>query len=108
MNEKMQRGTGDRDIYSMMAQMFKQKHMMSHVDAEMQAEVVKEEMEELEAALDGDGDELEEAADVLFTVFLYCELKRYDLRREYIRKGSYNLQKTRKRDENGKVTDDAS
>lgn len=105
--EKFSSGRPGPDMYREMAALLKEKHRLTVVDADQQFEAVKEEMDELVEAVEDDGDVLEECADVLFTIFLYCELYGFDVRTMYMKKAAYDLQKTTIRDESGKVTDDA-
>lgn len=104
--EQFSPGQPGPDMYREMVALFKEKHRLTIADADQQFEVVKEEMDELIEAVENDEDVLEECADVLFTVFLYCELYSFDVRSMYMKKAAYNLQKSTNRDEDGKVTDD--
>ena len=75
-------------------------------DPSSQFEVFEEEVEELEDAMDGNGVVQEEMADVVITVFILAEIMGVDLSGEYLDKMDYNLKKSGKQDENGKVIDD--
>ena len=49
----------------------------------------------------------EEMADAVFTIHLLARMLDIDLRREFIEKANYNLEKSGQRDEKGKIIDDA-
>jgi NTP pyrophosphatase (non-canonical NTP hydrolase) len=91
-------------IYEVMASSFVKENGLDSPEAQFQ--VVKEEVEELEAALNGRGSSQEEMADVLITVFVLAEIMGVDIHGEYVDKMEYNRKKSGKQDENGKVIDD--
>lgn len=103
---------------------FAEKHDLDIENIEEQWDVVEEEIQELERAWAGlwnEGNDdwesvegtqaldawAEEAADVVFTLFLAAEMLDVDLHEVYAEKAQYNLKKTPSKDENGKVIDDA-
>ena len=45
-------------------------------------------------------------ADAVFTIHLLAHLAGVNLRREFIEKANYNLEKSGQRDESGKIIDD--
>lgn len=115
------------DLYERRTNEFARKNDLDSSDARSQWDVVQEEIEEFEEAWERvepwlpEDDPLspellsepslddleEEAADVVFTVFLLADLLGMDLRKRFDEKSRYNLQKSGERDENGKIIDDA-
>jgi len=117
------------DMYQRLVQEFASNNDLEPEDAPSQWGVVEEEFEEMRAEFEelrfehipefgSDGwdaaagneplDSLaEEMADAIFTIHLLARMLDIDLRREFIEKANYNLEKSGQRDENGKIIDDA-
>jgi len=117
------------DEYQRLAEEFASNNDLEPDDAPSQWDVVEEEFRELreeferlrfdhvpEFGSDGWGAAAgnkpveplaEEMADAVFTIHLLARMLGVDLRREFVEKAEYNLEKSGERDENGKIIDDA-
>ena len=93
------------NAFEKMAAQFVEQNDMD--DPQAQFDVVEEEVEELEDALDGNGSVQEEMADVVVTMHIMADMLGIDLKAAYEKKMEYNLSKSATKDENNKVTDDA-
>lgn len=92
------------DKYQRMATRFVEQNCLD--DSEAQFKVTREEVNELWKALGEEDGVPEEMADVVITVFILAEIEGVDLRKEYVDKMEYNLKKSGKKNEHGKVIDD--
>jgi NTP pyrophosphatase (non-canonical NTP hydrolase) len=108
------------DEYQRLTEEFATNNDLEPEDAPQQWEVVEEEFEELEEAFSAfepwsdtgappawRESLAEEMADAVFTIHLLARMLNIDLRREFIEKANYNLEKSGQRDESGKIIDDA-
>jgi NTP pyrophosphatase (non-canonical NTP hydrolase) len=105
------------DEYQRLVQEFASENNLGQSDIDSQWSVVEEEIEEMFEAFEayrytmdaaGAREALaEEMADAIFTIHLLAHLAGVNLRREFIEKANYNLEKSGQRDESGKIIDDA-
>jgi NTP pyrophosphatase (non-canonical NTP hydrolase) len=115
------------DEYQRLVQEFATNNDLEPEDAPQQWEVVEEELDEMREEFEelrfehvpmfgewstAAGSEpveplAEEMADAIFTIHLLASMLGIDLRREFIEKANYNLEKSGQRNEDGKIIDDA-
>jgi len=107
----------DEDVYHKFTHAFAEKNDLDWRDVDDHMKVVREEFRELEQAIDSQrieyglhnkpGPELEgEMVDLMFTVFLLAKMMRCNIREPFINKSLYNLEKSGKRNKEGKIIDD--
>jgi len=105
------------DEYQRLVQEFASENNLGQSDIDSQWSVVEEEIEEMFEAFEafhygagslaGREAMAEEMADAIFTIHLLAHLAGVNLRREFIEKANYNLEKSGQRDESEKIIDDA-